>query len=135
MLKGSFIKSKSIVRTIVIIEIIIFVMIISFVLFRTISINDSEAKAEKDLNKQTKVNSEHNDRLDKAIKLKENLTGSLSLEEVKLGEFEKLYEDSKKIVAKNIGAESWEEVIYTTNSTYALNVLSQSIWRTGILKK
>ncbi len=48
---------------------------------------------------------------------------------------EKLYEDSKKIVAKHIGAESWREVIYTWNSTYALNLLSQSIWRTGLLKK
>jgi len=57
--------------------------------------------------------------------------GSYEISEIS----EKLYEDSKKIVAKNIGAESWEEVIYTTNSTYALNVLSQSIWRTGLLKK
>jgi len=48
---------------------------------------------------------------------------------------EKLYEDSKKIVAKHIWADSWREVIYTGNSTYALNLLSQSIWRTGILKK
>ena len=57
MLKGSFIKSKSIVRTIVVIEIIIFVMIISFVLFRTISINDSEAKTEKDLIEKSVLNS------------------------------------------------------------------------------
>jgi cysteine desulfurase/selenocysteine lyase len=48
---------------------------------------------------------------------------------------EKLYEDSKKIVAKNIGAENWREVIYTGNSTYALNLLAQSIWRTGLLEK
>jgi len=57
--------------------------------------------------------------------------GSYEISEVS----EKLYENSKKIVAKNIGAASWEEVIYTGNSTYALNVLSQSIWRTGLLKK
>jgi len=48
---------------------------------------------------------------------------------------EKLYEESKQIVAKHIGAENWREVIYTGNSTYALNFLAQSIWRTGILKK
>jgi len=57
--------------------------------------------------------------------------GSYDISEVS----EKLYEDSKKIVAKNIGAYSWREVIYTGNSTYALNLLSQSIWRTGMLKK
>lgn len=57
--------------------------------------------------------------------------GSYELSEIS----EKLYEDSKKMVAKHIGAESWREIIYTGNSTYALNILAQSIWRTGILKK
>lgn len=57
--------------------------------------------------------------------------GSYDISEVS----EKLYEDSKKIVAKHIGAESWREVIYTGNSTYALNLLAQSIYRTGLLKK
>jgi len=57
--------------------------------------------------------------------------GSYDISEVS----EKLYEDSKKIVAKHIGAESWREIIYTGNSTYALNLLAQSIWRTGLLKK
>lgn len=57
--------------------------------------------------------------------------GSYDISEIS----EKLYEDSKKIVARHIGAESWREVIYTGNSTYALNLLSQSIWRTGLLKK
>lgn len=57
--------------------------------------------------------------------------GSYEISEIS----ERLYEDSKKIVAKNIGAENWREVIYTANSTYALNILAQSIWRTGILKK
>ncbi len=47
---------------------------------------------------------------------------------------EKLYEDSKKIVAKNLWVENWREIIYTANSTYALNILAQSIWRTGLLK-
>lgn len=57
--------------------------------------------------------------------------GSYDISEVS----EKLYEDSKKIVAKHIGAESWREVIYTGNSTYALNLLSQSLYRSHKLKK
>lgn len=57
--------------------------------------------------------------------------GSYEISEIS----EKLYEDSKKIVAKNIWAENWREIIYTGNSTYALNMLAQSIWRTGILQK
>jgi cysteine desulfurase/selenocysteine lyase len=57
--------------------------------------------------------------------------GSYEISEIS----EKLYEDSKRKVAKNIGAENWREVIYTANSTYALNLLAQSIWRTGLLKK
>ena len=57
--------------------------------------------------------------------------GSYDISEVS----EKLYESSKKTVAENIGATSWREIIYTANSTYALNLLSQSIWRTGMLKK
>lgn len=57
--------------------------------------------------------------------------GSYDISEVS----EKLYEDSKKIVAQNIGVENWREIIYTANSTYALNILAQSIWRTGLLKK
>ena len=56
--------------------------------------------------------------------------GSYELSEIS----EKLYEDSKKIVAKHIGAEDWREIVYTSNSTYALNMLAQSIWRTGLLK-
>jgi len=56
--------------------------------------------------------------------------GSYELSEIS----EKLYRDSKKIVAKHIGAENWREVIYTSNSSYALNLLAQSIWRTGLLK-
>lgn len=57
--------------------------------------------------------------------------GSYELSEIS----ERLYEDSKKIVAKHIGAQNWREIIYTGNSTYALNILAQSIWRTGLLKK
>lgn len=50
-------------------------------------------------------------------------------------ESERLYKASKQALADNIGASSWKEVIYTANSTYALNLLSQSIWRTWLLKK
>jgi len=50
-------------------------------------------------------------------------------------ESEKIYKASKQTVADNIWAENWKEVIYTANSTYALNLLSQSIWRTWLLKK
>lgn len=57
MLKVSFIKSKLNVKIIVIAEIIIFVMIISTVLFRTITINNSESKAEKDLIEKSILNS------------------------------------------------------------------------------
>ena len=48
---------------------------------------------------------------------------------------EKMYEQSKQAAAKYIGAENWREIIYTANSTYALNLLAQSIWRTGLLRK
>ena len=57
--------------------------------------------------------------------------GSYDISEVS----QKLYEDSKKIVAKNIWAPNWREVIYTSNSTYALNILAQSLWRSHKLKK
>ncbi len=57
--------------------------------------------------------------------------GSYELSEIS----ERLYEDSKKITASHIGADNWREIIYTYNSTYALNLLAQSIARTGILKK
>ena len=50
-------------------------------------------------------------------------------------ESERLYKASKQAVANNIWASNWKEVIYTANSTYALNLLAQSIWRTGLLKK
>lgn len=48
---------------------------------------------------------------------------------------EKLYNDSKKKVAKFIWAYSYKEIIYTYNSTYALNLLSSSIWLSKQLKK
>lgn len=56
---------------------------------------DFKEKAEKDLNKQTKSNSEHNERLEKAIKLKEDLDKNLENEEIKLNEFETLYDEAE----------------------------------------
>lgn len=51
-----------------------------------------KVKAEKDLNKQIQTGQEHNERLDKAIKLKEELEKSLENDEIKLKEFENLYD-------------------------------------------
>lgn len=48
---------------------------------------------------------------------------------------EHMYEESKKIVAKHIGAASWKEIIYTFNSNYALNLLAQSLKRSNFLKR
>ncbi len=49
-------------------------------------------------------------------------------------ESEKLYNDSKKIVAKHLEA-NYKEIIYTANSTYASNLLAQSLKKSGWLKK
>ncbi len=51
-----------------------------------------KVKAEKDLNKQIQTGQEHNERLDKAIKLKEEFEKSLENDEIKLKEFENLYD-------------------------------------------
>ena len=48
---------------------------------------------------------------------------------------EKMYENSKKKVADFLNASSWREVIYSSNSTYASNLLITSIRRTWLLKK
>lgn len=48
---------------------------------------------------------------------------------------EKLYKQSKQIIAWNINSDSYKEIIYSYNSTYALNLLSSSIKKTWILKK
>ena len=57
MRKINLFKSKSNVKIFIIIEIIIFIAIISTVLFYTISMNDSETKAEKDLIEKSILNS------------------------------------------------------------------------------
>lgn len=48
---------------------------------------------------------------------------------------EKLYIDSKKKVAEHIWAQSWREVIYTFNSTYASNLLIGSLKKSGYFQK
>ncbi|MDQ1344262.1 MAG: cysteine desulfurase / selenocysteine lyase [Patescibacteria group bacterium] len=48
---------------------------------------------------------------------------------------EHLYEHSKEKVRDLIGAASSAEIIYTYNSTYAVNLLSLSLARSGMLKK
>ncbi len=48
---------------------------------------------------------------------------------------ESLFEDSKEMVRKMIGAASRHEIIYTYNATYASNLLSRSLIKSGMLKK
>ena len=57
------------------------------------SLKDS---AEKDLNKQTKSNSEHNERLQKAIDLKSKLEEEFDKDKIKLADFEALYDEAEK---------------------------------------
>lgn len=48
---------------------------------------------------------------------------------------EKLYKDSKKITAKHLWWVDYKEIIYTYNSTYALNILTLSLKKSNYLKK
>lgn len=57
--------------------------------------------------------------------------GSYALSEMS----EMLYDESKEMVRKSIGAESRHEILYTYNATYASNFLSRSLVKSGILKK
>lgn len=59
-------------------------------------VKDIAEKAEKDLNKQTKSTSEHNDRLDQAIDLKKELQDKFGQENEKLAEFNNLYEAAEQ---------------------------------------
>jgi DNA repair exonuclease SbcCD ATPase subunit len=59
-------------------------------------VKDIASKAEKDLNKQTKSTSEHNDRLEKAIEVKKELQEKLTQESDKLQEFNNLYEAAEQ---------------------------------------
>ncbi len=49
-------------------------------------------------------------------------------------ESEKMYFDSKKIIAKHLGWVDFKEIIYTYNSNYALNIISQTLKHNQILK-
>jgi cysteine desulfurase / selenocysteine lyase len=57
--------------------------------------------------------------------------GSYDLSE----EAESLYEDSKELVRKYIGALSRHEIIYTYNATYAFNLLARTLAKSNVLNK
>ncbi|MCE4621614.1 MAG: cysteine desulfurase [Desulfurococcales archaeon] len=46
-------------------------------------------------------------------------------------EASRAYEDAHEVVAKFIGARSWEEVIFTTNTTYAMNMAAMALLLNG----
>lgn len=46
-----------------------------------------------------------------------------------------LYERAKKAVAKKLHSESDAEIVFTYNATYAFNLISRSLVKSGILKK
>lgn len=48
---------------------------------------------------------------------------------------EKMYDDSKKIVAKYLNADDYKEVIYTFNTTYAANLLTLTLKKNKFLQK
>lgn len=48
---------------------------------------------------------------------------------------ESLFDESKERVRKAVGAESRHEILYTYNATYASNLLSRSLVKSGILKR
>lgn len=48
---------------------------------------------------------------------------------------EALYKKSKQKISQILNGKSWREVIYTFNSTYAVNLLAASIKKTGLLQK
>ena len=50
-------------------------------------------------------------------------------------ESESIYQNSKEKVKNLINAKSKKEIIYTYNSTYACNIITQSLWKSGKLKK
>lgn len=48
---------------------------------------------------------------------------------------EAYYESSKERVAKHLGGVSRHEIVYTYNATYAFNLVSRSLVKSGILQK
>ena len=59
-------------------------------------VKDIAERAEKDLNRQTKATSDHNDRLEKALETKKELQEKLAQENEKLSEFNTLYEAAEQ---------------------------------------
>ena len=59
-------------------------------------VKDIAERAEKDLNKQTRATSDHNERLDSAIKVKKELLEKLEQESEKLSEFSSAYEAAEQ---------------------------------------
>ncbi len=45
-----------------------------------------------------------------------------------------LYEKSKKAIAKKLHADSGNEIVFTYNATYAFNLLSRGLAKSGIIK-
>lgn len=50
-------------------------------------------------------------------------------------EAERLYDESKKIIAKYLNADDFREVIYTFNTTYAVNLLALTLKKNNFFKK
>ncbi len=50
-------------------------------------------------------------------------------------ESSEIYENTKKAVANFVGANSWQEIIYTRNTTESINLVSASLYCSNILKK
>jgi cysteine desulfurase/selenocysteine lyase len=50
-------------------------------------------------------------------------------------ESSEIYENTKKVVAEFINANSWEEIIYTRNTTESINLVSVSLYCSGIIKE
>ncbi len=50
-------------------------------------------------------------------------------------ESSRLYEQSKTSIAKHLGLTSYHEIVFTYNATYAFNLISRSLVKTGKLKK
>lgn len=50
-------------------------------------------------------------------------------------ESSEIYENTKKVVAKFIGAKNWQEIIYTRNTTESINIVAKSLFESGIISK
>jgi selenocysteine lyase/cysteine desulfurase len=46
-----------------------------------------------------------------------------------------LYEEAKESIAQHLGLNAYYEVVFTYNATYAFNLVSRSLIKTGKLKK